>query len=187
MVYYHQLSVMFVRVWRCFIRIVRWYLRYCILALSFLFCSGIFDSIVYIISVYIFSDGKLHCLMCVATASLSELNSFSALNPDWFIRMNWDSPWYPFDIADGTIVYDEYSTPARWSRVTLAYTFRIAWCCLFSYFISELRRDGLWACPQLSSYSWWCCEYNMYNCWQNYPFNLWEKSMYVSYTTDQPG
>ncbi len=41
MVYYHQLSVMFVRRWRCFIRIVRLYLRYCILALSLLFCYGI--------------------------------------------------------------------------------------------------------------------------------------------------
>jgi hypothetical protein len=75
-------------------------------------------------------------------------------------------------LADGTIVYDEYSTPIRWSRVTLVHTTRIAWCCLFSYFIRELRRGGLWACPQLSSYSWWGCEYNMYRCWQNYTFNL---------------
>ncbi len=92
-----------------------------------------------------------------------------------------------FDIADGTIMYDAYSTPAWLSRVLLAYTARIAWCCLFSYFISELRRDGLWACPQLSSYSWWGCEYIMYHCWQNYTFNVWEKLMYLSYTTDQPG
>ncbi len=39
---------------------------------------------------------------------------------------------------------------------------------MFSCFISELRSDGLWACPKLSSYSWWGCEYNMYLCWQNY-------------------
>ncbi len=38
-------------------RIVRSYLRYCILALGILFCYGICDSIIYIISVYIFSDG----------------------------------------------------------------------------------------------------------------------------------
>jgi hypothetical protein len=44
----------------------------------------------------------------------------------------------------------------------LVHTTRIAWCCLFSYFISELRRGGLWACPQLSSYSWWGCEYTIY-------------------------
>ncbi len=55
MVYYHQLSVMFVRVWRCFIRIVRLYLSYCILALSILFCYGICDSLFYIISVYFVS------------------------------------------------------------------------------------------------------------------------------------
>ncbi len=65
-------------------------------------------------------------------------------------------------LVDGTIVCDEYSTPARWPRVTFAHTTRIAWCCLFSYFISELRRGGLWVCPQLSSYSWWGGEYNMY-------------------------
>jgi hypothetical protein len=67
---HHQLSVMFVRVWRCFIRIVRFYLRYCILALSILFCYGICDSIIYIISVYFVSDSKLHCHMCVDTHSL---------------------------------------------------------------------------------------------------------------------
>ncbi len=49
---------------------------------------------------------------------------------------------------------------------------RIAWCFMLSYLISELRMDGLWACPQLSSYSWWGCEYNTYHCWQNYTFNL---------------
>ncbi len=49
---------------------------------------------------------------------------------------------------------------------------RIAWCCMFSYFISELWRDGLCNCPQLISYSWWWCEYNMYRCWQNYTSNF---------------
>ncbi len=64
---------------------------------------------------------------------------------------------------------------------------RIIWCCLFSYFISEFQRDGLWACPQLIGYSWWGCEYNMHLCWQNYTFNFWGKLMYVSYSTDWPG
>jgi hypothetical protein len=62
------------RVWRCFIRIVRLYLRYCILALSFLFCYGICDRIIYIISVYILSDGKLHRLMCIDTHSLNRIH-----------------------------------------------------------------------------------------------------------------
>ncbi len=53
---------------------------------------------------------------------------------------------------------------------------RISWCCLFSYFISELWGDGLWACPQLSSYSWLGCEYNMYCCWQNYTSNFMGKA-----------
>jgi len=52
------------------------------------------------------------------------------------------------------------------------YTTRIAWHCLFSYVVSELWRDGLWACSQLSSYSWWGCEYNIYCCWQNYTSNF---------------
>ncbi len=91
-------------------------------------------------------------------------------------------------LADGTIFYDEYSTPVSWSRVTFVHTARITWCCLFSYFISELRRGGLWACPQLSSYSWWGCEYNMYRLMTKlYLWLIWEKLMYVSYTTNQPG
>ncbi len=64
---------------------------------------------------------------------------------------------------------------------------RISWCCLFSYIISELWGDGLWACSWLIRYSWWGCEYNMYHCWQNYTFNFWGKLMYVSCTTDRPG
>jgi hypothetical protein len=56
---------------------------------------------------------------------LSELNSFSTLNPDWFICMNRDIPWYPFFIfADGTIIYDAHSTPLRWSRVMLCIYFQ---------------------------------------------------------------
>jgi hypothetical protein len=46
-------------------------------------------------------------------------------------------------LADGTFVYDEYSTPVRWSGIMLAHTARICWRCLLSYFISELRKDGL--------------------------------------------
>jgi hypothetical protein len=38
------------RVWRCFIKIMRSYLKLCILVLSILFCYGNFNSIIYIIS-----------------------------------------------------------------------------------------------------------------------------------------
>jgi hypothetical protein len=69
MVYYHQLSVMFVRVWRCVIRIVRLYLRYCILALSILFCYGIWDNLIYIISVY-FLVMVNFIILCVSTLTL---------------------------------------------------------------------------------------------------------------------
>ncbi len=70
MVYYHQSSVMFMRVWRCFIRIVRLYLRYCILAVSILFCYGICDSIICIISVLIFLVTVKFIVLCVSTLSL---------------------------------------------------------------------------------------------------------------------
>jgi hypothetical protein len=90
-------------------------------------------------------------------------------------------------LVDGAAIYDEYFTPVWWSKGMLVYTTRIAWYYLFYYFISELRRNGVWACPQLSSYFWWSCEYNMYHCRQNYTFNFREKLMYLSYTTDQPG
>ena len=36
--------------------------------------------------------------------------------PWLFIRMNWDSPWYPVVlVADGTIMYDVYSTLTKWA------------------------------------------------------------------------
>ncbi len=153
---------MFVREWRCFIRIVRLYLRYCIIALNILFCYGICDSIIYIISVYFVNDGKLHHLMCVNTHSLNWIHFPLWALIDLFVWIGivhgilFDmSGWYH-------CIWCEYSTPARWSGVMLAHTTRITWCCPFSYFISEFRRGGLWACPQPSSYSWWGCEYNMY-------------------------
>ncbi len=73
MVYYHQLSIIYMRVWRCFIRIVRSYFKYFILALSMLFCYGICYSIIYIIYsiIHIFREGKIHCLICVNIYSLN--------------------------------------------------------------------------------------------------------------------
>ncbi len=186
MVYYHQLSVIFVRVWRCFIRIVRLYLRYCILALSILFCYGVCDSLIFIIFVYFVSDGKLHRHMCDNTHSLNWIHFLLWTLIDSFVWIGIVHGIFLI-LADGTIIYDEYSTPARWSRVTLAHTTRIAWCCLFSYYISELRRGVLLACSQLISYSYWGCEYNMYCLLTKLYLQLfWEKLMYVSYTTDRP-
>jgi hypothetical protein len=53
------------RVWRCFIRIVRSYLKLCILALSKLFFYGIFNNIIDVISAvtHIVEDNKIHCLV----------------------------------------------------------------------------------------------------------------------------
>jgi hypothetical protein len=79
-------------------------------------------------------------------------------------------------LVDGTIIYDEYSTPARWSRVTLAHTNRIAWCCLFSYFISELRRGGLWAFLNLAATPDEAVSIICTVCWQNYTFKFFGRS-----------
>ncbi len=63
---------------------------------------------------------------------------------------------------------------------------KISWCCLFSYFISELWGDGLWACPQLvatpdEAVSIICTVVS-----KTILQTLWGKLMYVSYTTDRP-
>ncbi len=64
---------------------------------------------------------------------------------------------------------------------------RISWYCLFSYFISELWGDGLWACPQLSraatpdeAVSIICTDVD-----KTILQTLWGKLMYVSYITDR--
>ncbi len=147
-----------------------------------------FYSIIYNISVIIHTikDGKIYCIMGVNTYSLICIHFPLRTLIDSFV---WKEIFHgtSSDISGWYHCLDAYSTPARWSRVKLCVTTRIAWCCLFSYFISELWRDGLWACPQLSSYFWWGYEYNMYRCWQNYTSTFWGKLMYVSYSTDRPG
>ncbi len=64
---------------------------------------------------------------------------------------------------------------------------RISWCCLFSYFISELQRDGLWACPQLISSSDEAVSIICNFVDRNILLTFWGKLMYVSYTTDWSG
>jgi hypothetical protein len=84
------------RVWSYFINVVRLYLRYCNLALSIYFAMAFVtvQFIPYLLLLIFLVMVKFIVYVC--QHSLSELNSFSALNPDWFIRMNFDSPWYPF-------------------------------------------------------------------------------------------
>ncbi len=123
----------------------------CILSLSILCCYGVYNSIIilFIISgiTHVCLDGKISCLVCVNTYSLDFIHSLLWTLIDSFV---WIDRVYgmSFLLAVDTIAYDAYSTPTEWSRVTPCIT-RISWCCLFSYFTSELQRDGLWACPQL--------------------------------------
>ena len=77
---------------------------------------------------------------------LSGLYPFSALNPDCFIHITWDSPWYLVSISGWyhhvwCILYTNDVILGTLLRVA-----RIRWCCLFSYVTSELWRDRLWAC-----------------------------------------
>ncbi len=132
------------RVWRYFIRIVRLYLKLCILAtLSMLFCYGIFNSLFDIISAitHFVRDGKFYCLVCVNTDSLNFIHF-----PLWTLT---DSPWYLFLIlADGTIVYDTYSAPIRWSRVML--------CVCHSPILSvSLEGMGCETVLNLAATFWW--------------------------------
>ncbi len=83
--------------------------------------------------------------MCVDTIILlSGIHPFSALNLDCSFIWFWDSPWYLVVlVADGTIVYDAYSTPTMWSMVL---------CCAlyqgqlvlpaFQYLPVSCERDG---------------------------------------------
>ncbi len=117
----------------------------------------------------------IHCLMCVDTHSLNCIHFLLWTLIDSFV-------WY--EIAHGIscdisgwyhqiwcILYTNKVINGNAKLFT-----RISWCCLFSHFISELWGDRLWACPQLSSYSWWGCEYNMNRCWQNYTSNFMGKA-----------
>ena len=79
-----------------------------------------------------------HRLICVDTIVLvlSGIYPFSAVNPGCFIRMNWDSPWYLVVlVADGTIIYDAYSTLTRWSLAgKLPESVSVASVLLFDHF-----------------------------------------------------
>ncbi len=119
---------------------------------------------------------------------LSELYSFSALNLDWFICMNWDSPWYLFlDISN-------------W--------YHHIWCILYTtnvingHAIHMLPESVGVACsPNLSvSLEGMACEPVLdlsatsdeamsiiCTVVDKTIFNFWGKLMYMSYTTDPPG
>jgi hypothetical protein len=140
--YCHQLSVIFESV-ETLIRIMGLYLGVvpltCIPVLSILW---LFYSIIY-------------CLMCFDTFSLNCIQFPLWTQIDSFV---WNEIVHGIssDISGWYHQYNAYSTPMIKGNAKL-FT-RISWCCLFFYFISELWGDGLWACPQLCSYSWWGCE-----------------------------
>ncbi len=152
------------RVWRCFIRIVRLYLKYCIVALSILFCFVICDSIIYVISVitYIFSDGKIHCLMCVDCFPLWTLiDSFVRIGIVHGILFN-NSGWYH---QIWCILYTSKVIKGSAMHM-LPGSVGVACSPILSVCL-----EGM-GCEPVSTYSyfWWGCEYNVYLCWQNYTF-----------------
>ncbi len=123
-----------------------------------------------------------HCVLLSWIASISRFEPWLFHSNDFEIVHD-----ISFLLADGTIMYDAYSTLMMWFRVRFAYTTRIRWCCLFSDVTSELWRD--WGCEPVSSIChssfWWGCEYrNLLTKPYRY---LCSKLLYVSYATDWPG
>ena len=142
MVYCHQSSVMFLREYGDVFNIHLWSIL-CLLSREWYFVS-------YLLSLSIGLDGNIiifWSLMCSLHCDVTL----------WIVSIFRFEPWlfhlYYSEIvlvvlflsADGTIMYDPYSTPMMWFRVRFVYITRIGWCCLFSYVASELWRDGLWA------------------------------------------
>jgi hypothetical protein len=93
--------------------------------------------------------------------------------PWLFIRMNWDSPWYPVVlVADGTIMYDVYSTLTKWAMGCEIPEFVSAACS--PMFTSKLLK-GVGCDKPVSMtiavvFFWWGCEY-WYSCWQTHTVN----------------
>ena len=87
-----------------------------------------------------------HRLVCVNTVGLlSGIYPFSALNPDCSFVCFWYSPWYLILlVADGTIMYDAYSTPTMWSMVFCILPRSVSVACL-QYLPVSCEMDGLWA------------------------------------------
>ncbi len=143
-------------------------------ALLFAFNKFIFMS--YLLSLSGGSDGKIlvfdHlCVLDTVCYSLG-LYPFSALNPDCFIRIIWDSPWY---------------------LVSISGWYHHVWCILYTNDVIlgalcvlpgsvgvacspmlPVSCGGI-GCEPVSSIchssSWWGCEYSTF-CWQNYTVNF---------------
>ncbi len=79
-----------------------------------------FYSIIYNISaiISIVIDGKIHCLMCVDTYSLNCIQFLLWTLIDSFVWNEIDHG-ISSDISGWYHLLDAYSTPARWSRVTV--------------------------------------------------------------------
>ena len=119
MVYYHQSSVLIVRVWICslwdnegvplIIYLWRFYFAIGVFRQQYDFFSH-FCCLIYRRKVIVLCASTLFC-------SLWNISIFHC-EPWLFIRMNWYSPWYLIVfVADGTIMYDAYSTLTIWSMV----------------------------------------------------------------------
>ncbi len=88
-----------------------------------------------------FIDSKV--IVCVHQQYCTLWNiSISHCEPWLFIHMNWDSPWYLVLVAEGTIMYDAYSTPTctHWAvKYQRSSVFPVLLCLPVSF-----ERCGLW-------------------------------------------
>ncbi len=162
--YCHQFSIIFESV-ETFIRIVGLYLGVvpltCVPVVSILW---LFYSII-------------HCLMCVDTYSLNCIQFPLWTLIDSFV---WNEIVHgiSYDISGRYHQYDAYSTPIRWSRVTLNYlpgSVGVACSPILSVSFEGMGCEpilNLAATPD----EWWGCEYNMYRCQQDYTSNFMGKA-----------
>ena len=156
---------------------MRSYLRYCILALSiFILLWHLWQFKLFVMVNFI--------VLCLLTLTLWIEFSFHV--EPWLIHSLWIGIVHGilFDISGWyhNIWWILYTCKVIKGN-TCAYLGLLGVACS-PFFISELRRGGLWACSQLSSYSWWGCEYNMHRLLTKLYFQLTgKKLMYLSYTT----
>ncbi len=117
-------------------------------------------------------DGKIHCLVGVDTYSLSCIHF-----PHWTLidSFVWNEIAHGIssDISGWYHCLDAYSTPARWSRVTLCIYYQdclVLPVLLFYQWALKGWVVSLSSTYQLLLMRLW--ENNMYRCWQNYTSNL---------------
>ena len=146
MVYYHLSSVIFVRVWRCSLLYI-WIMRACLLCPYFKYCFviDVCTNSMFTLDIWVV-DGKFIVFVCRHYFYSLEYIHFLLWTQIVHSYDFEDSPWYlVVAVADGTIVYDAYSTPTMWSRFNALHVPGSVSVACLQYLPVSCERDGLWA------------------------------------------